>query len=620
MHKFSTLNFIKEIQNTVSTFLADSYDHVVEPDKVIVNTTSKDFDGDYTVVLFPFVKALKKSPNELGEELGKAIVSSSNSLCKGFNIIKGFLNLELSNESWKTLLKHVFETKDSLGKDQMPEQISLVEFSSPNTNKPLHLGHIRNILLGWSCSMILKEVGQKVINTQIVNDRGVAICKSMLAWEKAGANETPENTGIKGDHLVGKYYVAFDKLFNQEYKDWQSTEDAQNLYVEKKKEDQSQEGFFKGYKNQYFNNQSKIGSETREMLLKWEDQDAAVRSLWEQMNAWVYDGFDKTYEALRVSFDKIYYESETYKLGKSIIEQYLQKGLFFKKEDGSIWVDLEDVGLDKKLLLRSDGTSVYITQDIGTAQKRYEDFSMDKMVYVVGNEQDYHFQALFETLKKMGASYADSLYHLSYGMVDLPSGKMKSREGTVVDADDLIAEVIAEARASAQEFGNLESLTEAEKEEIFTRIGLGALKYFIIKVHPKKRMTFDPKQSVDMQGQTGPYIQNAFVRVQSILRKSDGTNGSFAAYESVEEAEKQLLVLIASFPTVLLEAAVELDPSKVANFAYALAKEFHRFYHDVRILNAPDEARNFRITLIETVATILERSMRLLGIDMPARM
>ena len=483
------------------------------------------------------------------------------------------------------------------------------------------MGHIRNILLGWSCTKIFEEAGYEVIKAQIVNDRGIAICKSMLAWTKFAKGETPESQGIKGDHFVGDYYVRFEQEFQSEYKTWQQSDEGLGVFKLQGK-NKTADQFFKAYKNKYFNDYSILGQEARGMLKKWEENDPDTLALWKTMNNWVYEGFEETYNKLGVDFDHIYYESDTYKLGKNIIKEGLDRDIFFRKEDESVWIDLTGEGMDEKLVLRSDGTSVYITQDIGTAEKRYEDHGAKKMVYVVADEQNYHFQVLFATLKKLGKPYADGLHHLSYGMVDLPSGKMKSREGTVVDADDLIEEVILEAREVAKERGEVDNLSAQEQKDVFRRIGLAALKYFIIKVNPKKRMTFDPKESVDMQGQTGPYIQNAYVRIKSIVRKADSVKtGSYEVYGAINEHEKGLLSLIIAYPKTITEAADNFDPSIIANYAYALAKSFHRFYHEVRILQAEtDSARNFRMALIEQVATILERSMFLLGIEMPEKM
>ena len=481
---------------------------------------------------------------------------------------------------------------------------------------------MRNILLGWASSKIYELAGYQVIKTQIVNDRGIAICKSMLAWERFGNGKTPESTGIKSDHFVGDYYVLFETKFKEEYKDWQLSEEGKDVY-KSMEEGTEEDTFFKKFKNKYFNDFSVLGKDARELLGKWEAGDAEVISLWKKMNAWVYTGFEESYKRLGVDFDHIYYESITYKYGKSLIEEGLTENIFYKKEDNSIWIDLEKEGLDHKLVLRSDGTSVYMTQDIGTAQKRFEDHGADQMVYVVADEQNYHFKALFAILKRLGESYAEGLHHLSYGMVDLPTGKMKSREGTVVDADDLIDDVISEAKAVAQERGELEEISKEEQDEIYRKIGLAALKYFIIKVNPKKRMTFDPKESVDMQGQTGPYIQNAYVRIRSVLRRIEEEVDMDAclAYNDVQDIEKALLTQLIQFPKVILEAAENFDPSLVANFTYALAKSFHKFYHDIRIIQAEtDAAKNFRLILIQQVARMLKKSMYLLGIEMPEKM
>ncbi len=608
----------KSIETQVLSFLKSNYDVDFPSEKLIINQTLKQFEGEYTVVIFPFVKMLKKDLAEIGKELGDYL-KDSDCKVKDYNLVKGFVNLEMDNDFWGSKLSDVASNKSFGSKKKTGEKV-LVEYSSPNTNKPLHLGHIRNILLGWSCAHILEANGAEVVKTQIVNDRGVAICKSMLSWEKFGNGETPESAGVKGDQLVGKYYVEFDKELKAEYGEWQGSPDAQVVYDERKKEKEEKEQFFKRYKNDYFNHYSELGKETRAMLLKWEDGDKHVKDLWNQMNSWVYSGFDDTYKSLGVDFDCMYYESNTYLLGKEKVEGGLDADIFYKEEDGSIWVDLEDVGMDKKILLRADGTSVYLTQDIGTSLIRYDDHKTEKMVYVVGDEQDYHFKVLFEVMKKLKAPFADNLYHLSYGMIDLPTGKMKSREGTVVDADDLIAEVIAEARKSAEEQGDISEMSKEEQDEVIRRVALGALKFFIIKVAPKKRMIFDPKESVDMQGQTGPYIQNAYVRIQGILRKLDGVAGDFEGYE-ILKIEKELVREILEYPKVINSAAKDLDPSLVANYCYNLAKAFHKYYHDVRILKSEtEEAKHFRVSLIKVVSDTLQKGMRLLGIEMPERM
>ncbi len=587
---------------------------------ITINETRKDFVGDFTVVTFPFTKLAKKKPDEIGEELGKKLTEEVDQVT-GYNVIKGFLNLEIADSYWSNFLQSVNELTDYGQLPPTGEKV-MVEFSSPNTNKPLHLGHIRNILLGWSCAQILEAAGNEVVKVQIINDRGIAICKSMLAWKKFGEGETPESSGIKGDFLVGKYYVLFQTKLNEEYAEWQSTDTADTLYTEKAKEGQSKEAFFKAYEKKYFNEYSDLGKETKALLLQWEAGDEDARALWEKMNSWVYSGFGTTYESLGVSFDKLYYESNTYLLGKDFIDDGLSKGTFYKKEDGSVWIDLEDAKLDHKLVLRSDGTSVYMTQDIGTAELRYKDFGTKKMVYVVGDEQNYHFKVLFEIMKRIGAPYADGLYHLSYGMIDLPTGKMKSREGTVVDADDLVAEVIQEARNSSTERGDLDHISEEERSEIYKKIGLAAIKYFILKVNPQKRMVFNPQESVDLQGDTGPYIQNAFVRIKSVLQKAGQSSFPLATeYTSLESVERELITILHKFPEVIQAAADHYDPSLIASFNFDLAKSYHKFYHDCKIITAETpEAKDFRLLLSSNVSKVLEKSMLLLGIEMPNRM
>jgi arginyl-tRNA synthetase len=613
------MDIISIIQSNTVKALKALYALDISESDVLVTPTRKEFDGDYTIVVFSLTKATRKAPDQLANEIGTYLIENGKSFTD-FNTIKGFLNLSLNPSLWLDLLKGIAKN-DQFGQAPSNGKKVLIEFSSPNTNKPLHLGHIRNILLGWSTSMIFEEAGYEVLKTQVINDRGIAICKSMLAWQKFGEGKTPESTGIKSDHFVGEYYVLFESAFRKEYQSWQETDEAEEVYSKGKGDDTARDDFFKGFKNRYFNEYSKLGIEAREMLHRWEDGDKDTLDLWKKMNGWVYLGFDETYEKLGVHFDVIYHESDTYKLGKSLIEDGLKHDIFYKKEDGSVWIDLEEEGMDQKLVLRSDGTSVYMTQDLGTAHTRFEKHGTEKMVYVVADEQNYHFKALFAILKKIGEPYADGLHHLSYGMVDLPSGKMKSREGTVVDADDLIEEVIQEAKQVAQERGELENVTDDEQNEIFRKIGLAALKFFIVKVNPKKRMTFDPKESVDMQGQTGPYIQNAYVRIQSILRKFDSKVYHFDSYQELEEMEKSLLIQLEAYPKMVLEAADQYDPSLVANYTYALAKSFHKFYHDVRIIQAETEsAKYFRLTLASQVARILERCMSLLGIEMPEKM
>ncbi len=613
------MDIIHIIQQGVQQALSELYQHQAKADEVLVNVTKKEFEGEYTVVIFPYVKAIRKGPAEIGNAVGEWLVKYLEEIT-GYNCIQGFLNLSLSDAYWLRQTDYLQAYPDYWKQPATGKKI-MIEYSSPNTNKPLHLGHIRNILLGWSCACLYDSMGYAVTRTQIINDRGIAICKSMLAWKKFAQGQTPEDAGMKSDHFVGHWYVRFEQAFREEYESWQATPEGLSRYTAEKEDGESEADFFKRYKNTYFNNESQLGAEAREMLKKWEADDQEIRSLWEKMNNWVYAGFDVTYKALGVSFDTLYYESDTYLLGKDLIEKGLKENVFYRKADGSVWVNLEDEGMDEKILLRSDGTSVYMTQDLGTADLRYQETGADQMIYVVGDEQNYHFQALFAILKKLGAPYAEGLHHLSYGMIDLPGGRMKSREGTVVDADDLIADVINEARLGIAERGEVEGLSDAEKEEITRKIGLAALKFFMIKIDPKKRMTFDPKASVDLQGQTGPYIQNAYVRILSILRKGGTMDNADATGYKVNGDEKKLLIELTSFAQVVAHAARQLDPSQVANYCYQLAKEFHRYYHEHRILNAEtDAARAFRLEFIQLIARVLEDAMGLLGIEMPERM
>ncbi len=614
------MNLINTILQGVAKGVHSLYGLETAPAEITWNLTRKDFEGDYTIVVFPYTKTARKKPEEIGRELGEFLCREIPQLDR-FNVVNGFLNLVVGDRFWVDFIREAGQN-EHFGYHPRNGKKVLVEFCSPNTNKPLHLGHIRNILLGWSAYKILQAAGYEAVRIQIVNDRGIAICKSMLAWQKFGNGETPESTGTKGDHFVGKYYVLFEQHFQLEYKTWQETPGALAIYNQKKKNDQTPEDFFKGYKNLYFNEFSGLGIAAKELLLQWEAGDPETISLWKQMNRWVYAGFDETYAKLGVVFDKLYYESETYLLGKDIVRKGLDSGVFYRKDDGSVWIDLEDVNLDKKAILRSDGTSLYVTQDLGTAHQRYLDHGADKMIYVVADEQNYHFQVLFEVIRRLGEPYADGLFHLSYGMVDLTTGRMKSREGTVVDADDLIEEVITDARESSQERERTAGLSAEEQNDIIRKIGLAALKFYITKVHPRKRMTFDPKESVDLQGQTGPYIQNAYVRIRSVLRNAPAVNESAAVgYTGLNPEEKELVNAIYSFPELILEAAENYDPSTIANFSYNLAKSFHKFYHDHSILNAENEAaRSFRLTLSRVVGQVLKTGMDLLGIEMPEYM
>ena len=562
--------------------------------------TRKDFEGDITVVTFSMLRTIKMNPAQLGEELGAYLSEHVDEVVR-YNVVKGFLNLVLSDAYFMTFFQTVCANLTFGFVSPSDDQAVMVEYSSPNTNKPLHLGHVRNNLLGYSVSEILKASGKKVYKTQIINDRGIHICKSMLAWQRYGNNETPESTGLKGDKLVGNYYVKFDQVYKEEIKELE----AKGLSTEEAKA------------------QAPILLEAQDMLLKWEAGDAAVVSLWEQMNAWVYAGFEVTYKALGVNFDSYYYESQTYLLGKSFIQEGLQKGVFIKKEDGSVWCDLTSDGLDEKIVLRADGTAVYMTQDIGTAIQRLKDFpDVGGMVYTVGNEQDYHFKVLFLILKKLGFDWAKNLTHLSYGMVDLPSGKMKSREGTVVDADDLIVEMASTAKEISQELGKLEGYSELEKAETYTTIGLGALKYFILKVDPKKRILFDPQASVDFQGNTGPFIQYTYARIQAILRKSSVETKDEPLLEyALHDKEKSLLKQLQLFPEVIQQAASNYSPALVANYAYDLVKEFNSFYQNVSILGADSTSEiRFRVQLSQAVATTIKNAFSLLGIQVPERM
>ena len=575
----------------------------VSLENVELQQTKKEFVGDVTLVVFSLLRHIKGNPVLIGEQIGTYLKEKVGNLVTDFNVIKGFLNLVIADTYYLNFLTEIKDNPQFGLTTPNSKEAILVEYSSPNTNKPLHLGHIRNNLLGYSVAEILKAAGHKVYKTQIINDRGIHICKSMVAWQRFGNGETPENTGLKGDKLVGNYYVAFDKAYKEE---------IQELIAQGKSKEEAEK-------------QAPIFVAAQEMLRQWEAGAPEVMKLWKQMNGWVYDGFAVTYKNLGVDFNSYYYESNTYLLGKDIVEQGLQKGVFFKKEDGSVWCDLTADGLDEKLVLRADGTSVYITQDMGTAIQRVKDYPDVKgMVYTVGNEQDYHFKVLFLILKKLGYDWASHLYHLSYGMVDLPSGKMKSREGTVVDADDLIAEMEQTAKVISQELGKLDGYTEAQKEDLYHTIGLGALKYYILKVDPKKRILFDPKESIDFQGNTGPFIQYTYARIQSILRKyaEMGDNKEAITLPSIlQEKEKTLLKSITLFPSIVQEAADNYSPAVVANYVYDLVKDFNSFYQNVSILGEEDASkRHFRVALSKKIGEIITESFKMLGIQVPERM
>jgi len=572
----------------------------VELPTVEFQPTRKDFEGDITVVVFPMLRLVKGNPVQIGTKIGEYLVENVDEVLK-CNVVQGFLNILIADSYYLNFFNAIFEETDFGYVKTQSDDAVMVEYSSPNTNKPLHLGHIRNNLLGYSVAEILKASGKKVYKTQIINDRGIHICKSMLAWQKFGEGETPESSGLKGDHLVGKYYVAFDKAYKE-----QIAELVESGTPKEKAE-----------------KEAPILLEAQEMLRKWEAGDDEVVALWKKMNGWVYEGFDITYKNLGVDFDTLYYESDTYLLGRDVVKDGLERGVFFKKEDGSVWIDLTDDGLDEKIVLRSDGTAVYMTQDIGTAIQRVTDHpDINGMVYTVGNEQDYHFKVLFLILKKLGYSWAEQLFHLSYGMVDLPSGKMKSREGTVVDADDLIKNMEDTAESISQELGKLEGYSGEEKKQLYRTIGLGALKYYILKVDPKKRILFNPEESVDFQGNTGPFIQYTYARIQSILRKAEGVgSGPVKTSMDLHEKEKELLKQIQLFPETVQLAAENFSPALIANYTYDLVKEFNSFYQQVSILGEIDEQKkNFRVQLSQKVGEVIQSSFRLLGIDVPDRM
>ncbi len=600
------------ISNKVVKAIRDLYGQEVPEKMVQLQKTRSEFEGNLTLVVFPFLKMSKKKPEDTAKEIGEYLFTNEKSVAN-YNVVKGFLNLSIAPSAWIGLLNTI-HANEHFGERQADDQSPLVmiEYSSPNTNKPLHLGHVRNNLLGWSLAQIMAANGNKVVKTNIVNDRGIHICKSMLAWQKWGNGETPESSGKKGDHLIGDYYVAFDKHYREEVK---------ALTTQLMAEGVGEEEAVKRAKEE-----APLIKEAHEMLVRWEQGDPEVRALWEKMNSWVYAGFDETYRALGVSFDKIYYESETYLVGKAKVEEGLARGLFFRKDDNSVWADLTNEGLDQKLLLRSDGTSVYMTQDIGTADMRFKDYPIDKMIYVVGNEQNYHFQVLSLLLDRLGFEWGKDLVHFSYGMVELPNGKMKSREGTVVDADDLIATMIADARQMSEDKVNkLEGISEEEKAEIARIVGMGALKYFILKVDARKNMLFNPEESIDFNGNTGPFIQYTHARIRSILRKAAAEGITLPAVLAddmpVNEKETDLIQKMNEYGAAVEQAGKDYSPSGIANYCYELTKQFNQFYHDYSILNANTEAeKQVRLVLAANVAKIIRNGMRLLGIEVPERM
>ncbi len=571
------------------------------PESIVPQTTRKEFEGNLTVMVFPWVKAARKAPEAVGQEIGRWLVDNEPAVDR-FNVVKGFLNIVIEPSFWSTVLEHIASEKEygiTPVADDAP--LVMVEYSSPNTNKPLHLGHVRNILLGWSLSQILAACGNRVVKTNIVNDRGIHICKSMLAWKRWGEGVTPEKAGKKGDHLIGDFYVLFDKKYREE---------VAALKASGMPEDEAKE-------------KAPLMVEAREMLRRWEQKDPEIRQLWEMMNSWVYAGFDDTYRRMGVGFDKIYYESDTYLEGKDKVLEGLEKGVMYRKEDGSVWADLTDAGLDHKLLLRADGTSVYMTQDIGTAKLRFQDYPIDKMIYVVGNEQNYHFQVLSLLLDRLGFKWGKDLVHFSYGMVELPEGKMKSREGTVVDADDLMDEMVTTAAEVSRELGKLDGLTDAEIAEISETVGLGALKYFLLKVDPRKNMMFNPKESIDFNGNTGPFIQYTYARMRSVLRNAAEKGFKVGDFAAVRPGEREITLIqtLADFPSVVAEAGRSYSPAVIANYAYDLVKQYNQFYHDCPVLREEDEARrSLRLCLTEVCARTVKTAMGLLGIRVPERM
>ena len=597
---------VNKLQEKIVSSLIDGvfelYGEKIGPEQLTLQETLKEFEGQLTVVVFAVTRFSKKSPEQTGQSLGEYIQSRIPEI-QSFNVVKGFLNLAFSDTYWISLFNDTLALPD-YGVWPSNGRKLMVEYSSPNTNKPLHLGHVRNNLLGYAVAEILQAAGYEVIKTNLVNDRGIHICKSMLAWQRYGQGETPESTGMKGDHLVGKYYVKFD----QEYK-----AEIETLLAE-------------GWKEEEAKRQAPLMKASQEMLRGWEAGVPEVMPLWKTMNSWVYEGFDQSYKRLGVDFDKFYYESDTYLLGKDTIQEGLDNGVFFRKEDGSVWIDLTEDGLDEKLVLRADGTSVYITQDLGTAQLKYDDFGMDESIYVVGNEQDYHFKVLFLILKKLGRSWADGLFHLSYGMVDLPSGKMKSREGTVVDADDLMDEMLSTAKLRTEELGKTEGLEEDDKNALYEMVGMGALKYFLLKVEPKKRLLFDPQESIDFQGHTGPFIQYTHARIKSVLSKGADqglhhVEVGVQAPDTLADTELDLILQLSHFKGVVAAAAREFSPALIANYTYELAKAYNKFYHEETILKAEDEVvKAFRLRVSSVTAAVIAKGMALLGIAVPERM
>ncbi len=593
------MNIEKQLQELTVQAVNDLYGQQIPIEQLTLQQTRPEFEGQITLIIFPIVRFSKKSPEQTGTDIGNYLLAHLSDV-KDFNVVKGFLNLNIADTYWIRLFNEQLVNPSFLEIPANGEKV-MVEYSSPNTNKPLHLGHVRNNLLGYSVAALLKANGAEVVKVNLINDRGIHICKSMLAWQKFGNGETPESSGLKGDHLVGKYYVIFDKAYKQQIEELMAA----------------------GHSEEEAKKNAPLMKEAQEMLLAWERDEEEVMHLWRQMNEWVYAGFANTYQKLGVDFDRFYYESDTYLLGKDTVEEGLEKGVFFKKEDGSVWIDLSNEGLDQKLVLRADGTSVYMTQDLGTAQMKYDDFGMERSIYVVGNEQDYHFKVLFLILEKLGKTWAKGLYHLSYGMVDLPSGKMKSREGTVVDADDLMNEMVETARQKTAALGKTQDFDEEEKSKLYEQIGMGALKYFLLKVDPKKRLLFDPSESIDFQGHTGPFIQYTHARIKSLLLKGKfDSDQQIEVIEALPSIERDMIMLLARYPSEIREAATQYSPASLANYIYEVAKVFNKFYHEVPAIvkETNDQVRVHRLRICYLTATILKKGMALLGIEVPERM
>lgn len=605
------------IEPVVQRCLIEHYDYSLPEGEINVTVTKPEFDGEWTIVTFPIAGKLKQSPVNVGQAIGRYLVDHVDFITD-YNVVKGFLNLTMHHSYWLRSLKDIRASTSMVSRDR--SGLMVVEYASPNTNKPLHLGHLRNILLGWSVGQLLSAIGHDIHYTQVINDRGIAICKSMVSYERFFSGQTPNSSGMKPDHFIGEVYVRFNDAFEEEYAEWQQSEAGERVFLAQS-DQPDRTAFFKKFKNEYFNQFSSLGAEATQLLEKWEQGDPETRDLWSQLNDWFMEGYQATYRRLGIHFDSEDLESETYLIGKDIVQDGLDKGDFTRENDGSVWVDLSDIGLDKKLLLRSNGTSVYITQDLGTADQRYKRLRMDGMIYTVGNEQEYHFKVLFAILQKIGAPYADQLFHLSYGMVELPEGRMKTREGNVVDADDLIDEVYSEVSKNSEARGELDLLNDEKRSDIYEKITMGAIKYYLLRVDARKNMQFNPQESVDLQGQTGPYIQNAYVRIKSLFRKVEEVeHGDYMNTEEISQEAIDLIILLQQYDDEVHQAAVNYDPAILAQYLYQLARHYHRFYQSHRILQSEPRVRSFRLELSRAVADHLEHGMTLLGIEMPERM